>query len=173
MNVILIIIMLVMPFPLYIAFQSLFIKQRHRKGIRAVDESFQRMIKSYSLTDLEVNRFINRLIAIDRHKGKLVLIVYKNGITWETCVDLKEISYCHSYNLIDPISNYIQKVNLELVLTNNPSIVSFPFFEESLDDVRDLKQRTRKCEYWQQKILHYANIPPAGQKLDHTSLSKL
>ena len=161
-----------MPFPLYIAFQTLFIKQRYQKGIRAVEEAFQRMIKSHSLNNLEVNRFINRLIAIDRHKSKLVLIIYKNGITWETCVNLQEISYCHSYNIIDHISNYIQKVNLELVLHNNPSILSFPFFEEALDDIRDLKQRTRKCEYWKRKILYYANIPPAGQKLDHTPLSK-
>ena len=31
MNVILIILMLLMPFPLYVAFQSLFKKQRHNK----------------------------------------------------------------------------------------------------------------------------------------------
>lgn len=172
MNVILIIIMLLMPFPLYIAFQALFINQRYQKGIRAVEEAYQRMIKSHHLTNLEVNRFINRLIAIDREKGKLILIVYKKGITWETCVLLQEISYCHTINSYDHISNYIQKVNLELVIRNNPSIVSFPFFEEELDDVRDLKHRTRKCEYWQQKILYYANIPPSGQKLDHTPLGK-
>jgi hypothetical protein len=94
-----------MPIPLYIAFQSLFAKKRHYKVIAAVEDAYKNIVRTNNLTILEVNRFINRLIAIDRNSGKLVLIAYKKGIAFVNCVNLEEIRRCQVNEKIPRLMN--------------------------------------------------------------------
>lgn len=152
MHIVWLMLVLLIPIPLYIAFQSFFIKERNKEGIGAVEGAYKRVIKRYGLRISEVSKFINRLIAIDRKIGKLVLIVYKDGITWEKCVGLQEIGGCQIARSTDHASGFVHQVNMELVLHYTREIISFPFFDEKIDDVRDLDRRTRQAHYWQKKV---------------------
>lgn len=166
MYVILIILVLLLPIPLYVAFQSLFIRQRHRKSMLAIEDAYKRVVERNNLRILELSRFINRLIAIDRSNRKLVLLVYKDGVTWEKCIALEEIISCQITKAVDNES-YIQSVSIQLILHNNNETISFSFFDNRFDDERDLSQRTKRADYWQKKILYFINVPLTGYRLNH------
>lgn len=152
MYVVLVILVLLAPIPIYIAFKSLFENKRNLKAKRAVKDAYKRVIKRYALSISQVNKFGNRLIAIDRKIGKLVLVVYKQGITWEKCFNLDEIIFCQIVKTTNKLSGCIENVSMELTFRNNHGIINFPFFDETLDDMRDLPYRLKKAQYWKRKI---------------------
>lgn len=152
MYVVLVVLMLLIPIPIYFAFRSLFENKHNRKGIQAVKDAYKRVIKRYTLSISEVNKFGNRLIAIDRTMGKLVLVVYKNGITWEKCISLDEVMFCQIIKTTNKVSGCIQKVIMELTLSNNHGIINFLFFHETLDDMGDLPHRLKRSQYWKKRF---------------------
>lgn len=164
MMIVLIILALIVILLLYLAFQSYYGKQKHNREMLAVEEAYKRMMKRHNLKILEVSRLPNRLIAIDRVNGKLVLIVYKDGITWECCLNLEEIRHCELVKSTDHESGYIQSVNMELIMRDKGEVIRFPFFQQDIDDVRELRQRTNKSHYWQRKIRYYLDVPQNGER---------
>ena len=66
---------------------------------------------------------------MDRDLAKLVLIVYKNGVTWEKHVNFEEIMFCQVTKTVNKDSGHIQTVSLELSFGNDQSDMSFPFFD--------------------------------------------
>lgn len=150
MYALLIILMLLAPIPIYIAFRSLFEDKRNRKGLQAVKNAYKRVVTRHSLSISEVSRFGNRLIAFDLRLRKLVLIIYKNGITWEKCINLEDIMFCQMVKTTNRVSGSIEKV--ELIFHNNNGIINFSFFDKEIDDVRDLAYRVKKTQYWKRKI---------------------
>jgi hypothetical protein len=125
----------------------------------AVQRSFKEVIKRYGLTISEVNKFINRLIAIDRTTGRLVTVVYKKGTVSEKCIGFEEIRGCEIITVSDPNEGYIQRVTMQLSLCNNQENINFDFFDENIEDVHDLGRRTKQAGYWQKKIQYYLYIP--------------
>ncbi len=136
----------------YIALKKPFVGRRSRKGHRALKQVFKGVVKRHMLSVAEVNRFGNRLIAIDRNRAKLVLIVYKNDITWERCLDLNELMFCQIVKTMGKTSNAIQDVSMELTLRNSLDRISFPFFDGKLDLKRGLSYRLKKAHYWKKMI---------------------
>ena len=155
MYLILVALLLLMPIPLYITFKSLFKDRHNQKGFLAIKDAYKRVKKRYRLSISEAHRFGNRLIAIDRNLGKLVLIVYKNGITWEKCFNLEEIIFCRIVKDSNKVSGSIQKVSLELTLANNQGVINFSFFDEQTDDLRDLSNNLKRSKYWKKKIQYH------------------
>ena len=151
MYVVLVLLVLLMSIPLYIAFKWLFDDKFQPKSLLAIGQGFKRLIKRYKLSISGAAVFRHRLLAMDRKVNKLVLIVYKNGITWEKCVDLREIISCQIEKQFNKVSGRIQKVNLELIYPND-GIINFSFFDEEMDDSRDVTSRIKKGQYWRRKI---------------------
>lgn len=155
MYIILLALLLMMPIPLYFGFKSLFKDRHDQKDFLAIKDAYKRVKKRYRLSIAEVHRFGNRLIAIDRNSGKLVLIVYKNGITWEKCLNLEEIIFCRIVKDSNKVSGSIQKVSLELTLAKNQGVINFSFFDERTDDMRDLPNNLKRSKYWKKKIQYH------------------
>jgi hypothetical protein len=151
MNFILLALLLLIPIPIYVAFKSLSKDRRNKKKILAIKDAYKRVTNRHLLSISEVNKFGNRLIAIDRNSGKLVLIVYKNGITWEKCLNLDEMVFCQIAKGTSEETGCIQRVNLELTFRRD-GFVNFLFFDEEVDDFRDLPARIKKAQYWKKKI---------------------
>lgn len=161
MRALIIILAVLMPVPLYIAYRSLFRRRLGRNESVALDEAFKRVIKRNNLKPAEVVRFPNRLIAIDRDSGQLVLIVHRKGVTWEKCVSLEEISGCQVVKLVDEGNGYTRRVSLELSFGYGEKNLRFPFFDDSIDPVQDLGRRMKQSKYWQKKIsFHRENALP-------------
>jgi hypothetical protein len=167
MYIFLVIFLLLLPVALYLAFQALFAKKGREKGIRAVDEAYKRVRERHHLKLGETNKFANRIIAIDREMGVLLLIMYKDGITWEKCLNLEEIGSCDVIKTTDAESGFIQQVTIEIGVHNNYEPISFPFFDEQTDDIRDLGRAVKKAQHWQQRLLQYVLIPSAQN--NHTT----
>jgi len=169
MYIIMIILVLLLPIPLYALFQSLYMKERNRHGSLAVQRSFKEVIERHRLTISEVNKFVNRLIAIDRETGRIVIVVYKGGITWQRCIGLEEIRGCDIINITNPENGYIEKVSMELLVCNNPEKICFDFFDDEVEDMRDLGRRMKQARYWQKKIQYYLYIPASLNTLNRSS----
>ena len=151
MSIVFVIIILLLPIPLYAGFMSLF-ADRHRQKIQTkLKDGFKRLITRHRLSIGEVNIFGNNLISMDRKMNKMVLVVYKNGITWEKCIDLQEILSCQVVKIINRINSSIQRVNLDVIFHKEETI-SFSFFDEDADDRHDLPSRIKKADYWKRKI---------------------
>jgi hypothetical protein len=155
MYIILVALLLMMPIPLYFGFKSLFKVRDNQKAFLAIKDAYKRVKKRYRLSISEAHRFGNRLIAIDRNSGRLVLIVYKNGITWEKCLNLDEIIFCRIVKDSNNRSGSIQMVRLELTLANNQGSINFSFFDEQTDDFRDLPNNLKRAKYWKKKIQYH------------------
>ncbi len=152
MYVVIVLLLLSMSILLYLGIRSFFKEKNHQKPFPAIKEVFKGVTKRHSLSISEVDVFRNRLIAIDRKRGKLVLIIYKNGITWEKCFNLNELIFCQLVNIRDKANNCIKSVEIELEFLNDPRIVSFVFFDEELDELSELPSRIKKSKYWEKKI---------------------
>jgi hypothetical protein len=164
----LIILVLLLPIPLYALFKSWYNKEKNRHGNMAVQRSFKEIIKHYRLTISEVNKFVNRLIAIDRTTGRVVIVVYKGGTIRRKCIGLEEIRACEIINVSNPDSGYIGRVTMEISLYNNPGSINFDFFDENIEDVRDLNRRIKQAGYWQKKIQYYLCMPLNRNSLKHS-----
>ena len=133
------------------------------KASQAVKEAFKRVIERHMLSISDMNRFGNRVIAMDADLAKLVLIVYQNGVTWEKYINMEDILFCQVIKTADKAGDHIQKVSLELTFRNNESDISFAFFDEKLDKPRDLSYRIRKSKYWKRKI----QIQQSTRQINH------
>jgi hypothetical protein len=164
MYIILIILVLLIPIPLYVVFKSFYSKEKNRHGHAAVQRSFKEVIRRHRLTISEVNKFVNRLIAIDRNTGRLVIVVHRDGVTCQKCIGFEEITGCEITSATDPVSGYIQSVTMELSLHHHQKNVHFAFFDDKVEDVRDLGRRTKQAGYWQKKIQYYLYTSAASHK---------
>ncbi|MBL7696952.1 MAG: hypothetical protein JNK79_02300 [Chitinophagaceae bacterium] len=167
MDMFLIVLVLLVPIPLYMAYYFLFVKKSNDKGVLEVETAFKRVIKRNKLTISEMNKFADRLIAIDRKTGRLILIVYRNGITWEKCINVEEIMRCKINNIVDHSTGYIKEVNMELRLQNVEDHIRFTFFDDAVDNLSDLGRRIKQSKYWQKKIEYYVGVPVTNYRLDH------
>ena len=138
----------------YIVWKTFFTNMRSRKGFQAINDVFEGVVKRHMLSISEVNRLGNRLIAIDRERAQLLLIIYKDGVIWEKCLTLNEIMFCQVLQTPNKGSDDIKKVSLELTFRNNHDTISFPFFDERIDDKRLLSHRVKKSRYWK-RIIHF------------------
>lgn len=154
MHIALGILMLLFPIPLYFFFRWLFSNRRATKEITAVENAYRRMIGRHGLSIEEVHEFTNRLIAIDRQKGALVLVIHNDGITREKYISLHDVGTCHIVKTTDHPSGYIEQVNIEVGLRNTPEKITFPFFDEQTDDIRELAHRIKLSRYWERKIAY-------------------
>ena len=137
---------------IYIFVTTILADRPRNKASQAVKEAFKRVIERHMLSISDMNRFGNRVIALDTDLAKLVLIVYQNGVTWEKYIHMEDIMFCQVIKTGDKENGHIQKVSLELTLRNEQSDISFPFFDEKLDNRRDLSYRIRKSKYWKRRI---------------------
>ncbi|WP_217603405.1 hypothetical protein [Chitinophaga sp. GbtcB8] len=159
MYIFLIILVLLMPIPIYLGFRSLFADRHHQKVYQHVKDAFQSLIKRQGLSIAEVNMLGNRLIAMDRNMNKLIFVVYKNGITRENCLNPNEIISCKIEKKSSDVSGYIRKVNLELTFRRN-GVITFSFFDEEVDDLCDLPSRIKKAQYWKRQIQYQISSVP-------------
>jgi hypothetical protein len=169
MDIILIIVVLLIPIPLYAIFHLLYVKEKNRHGNAAVQRSFKELIKRNRLTISEVNKFVNRLIAIDRNSGTVIVVVHNDGNTWQKCIGLEEIRNCEIISTRHPQNGFIQKVTMELSLCNSQENMSFAFFDDKIEDVRDLGRRMKQARYWQKKIQYYLIDAPGFAHPGHAS----
>ena len=152
MYVIIVSLLFLVFFAVYWHFLRHYDSRRNRKVYREIGESFRRVIKRHTLLISDLDRYGNRLIAMDRSEDRLVLIVHENGVTWEKCFNLNEVMFCRIVNKTNKISGRIQKVIMELTIRNSPGVVSFSFFDDERDKIRDLSRRSKKAHYWKRKI---------------------
>jgi hypothetical protein len=167
--------LIIISIPVYLAFRSILNDKTRHKGSQAVKDAFKRSIKRHRLSISDVDRFGSRLIALDEDRAKLVLIVYKNGVTWEKCIDLDEIVFCQLVKTTSKVHSGIKEVNMELTLRNDPVSMSFAFFDEELDDTRDLFYRFKKSKYWKRKIqfqLGMRQVTPLGKADDDMAFQR-
>lgn len=59
---------------------------------------------------------------------------------------------CQIVKNTNKVSGCIQKVSMELTFHNNNGIINFLFFDEKLDDMRELLHRLKKSKFWKRKI---------------------
>jgi hypothetical protein len=140
-----------MAMPIYFGLRSLFAHKHPVKVYKIVKNALTRLIKKHKLSIAEISLFGNRLIAMDRKMNRLILIHYKHGIVWEKCLNLHEMVFCRIAKIAHKLSGDIQKVNLELTLRNG-GIITFSFFDEKIDVIRDLPARTKRAQYWKGKF---------------------
>lgn len=145
------ILILVIPTSVYFGFRSHFEYKHPQKVYMIVKDAFTRLIKRHKLSIAEVNLFGNRLIAMDHKMNKLVLIHYKHGIAWEKCLNLHEMVFCRIAKTAHKVSGDIQEVNLELTFRKG-GIITFSFFDEEVDVIRDPPSRLKMAQYWKGKI---------------------
>lgn len=157
MYVVLVICLLLMSGLLYFGFKLLFGDKNPRKDLLTIKVAFKRVIKRHLLSISEVDIFRNRLIAIDRKKSKLILIVHENEIIWERCFNLDELILCKIHNTTNNVSGCIENVKMELKFNNDHGIISFIFFDDKKDDLRELPSRIKKSRYWRKKIQFQMN----------------
>jgi hypothetical protein len=139
-------------FIVYSHYLGIFNEKRNQQGYREIKEAYKRVIKRHRMSVSAVDRFSDRLIAIDWIMGKLVLIIYKEGVTWEKSFNMDEILFCRIVKTTDKINGNIQKVNMELTVRNDNAKVEFPFFDEKMDGRSVLAKRLRKSQSWKTKI---------------------
>lgn len=152
MYVLLVLLLFLLFFYMYTHYLKISEERRNREGFREIEEAYQRVKKRNMLSVSTVEKFANRLIAMDRVHGKLVLILYKDSVTWETLFNLDEIVFCRVVRSRNHIGGSVQKVILEITFRNNDDAVSFSFFDETLDDKSILDQRLKKAHSWKKKI---------------------
>jgi len=152
MHLVLGITIVLMAILFYIGFMLLFEDKHRSKESVAVDNAFKRVIKRHRLSISDVDVVGSSIIALDKKTGKLVLVVYKNGVTWEKCFSLNQLLFCQIVNVQDKISLCIKSIKLELTFSNDSRVISFVFFDEKTDNLSDLPSRVKKSKYWKRKI---------------------
>jgi hypothetical protein len=65
----------------------------------------------------------------------------------------------------DPQHGYIQSVTMQLLLSGSREIISFPFFDSRMEDIRDLTRRMKQARYWQKKIQYYLYVPASHENV--------
>lgn len=152
MYVLLVLFLFLLFFYMYSHYLKVCEERRNREGFREIEEAFQRVKKRHPLSVSTVDKFANRLIALDRVHGKLVSIIYRDGVTWEKTFNLDEIIFSRVVRTRNPVGGSIEKISLEITLRNNEDTVEFPFFDQNLDDKSDVDQRLKKAQSWKKKI---------------------
>ncbi len=151
----LIILIILLPVIVYLVFQYLVEKKQGDFAIAQVEKVYCDAVRSNHLEIDEVNTYSNRLIAIDRVAGCLLMIVTDDKHTWQRCVNLDDIRSCRVVHVNNRDNGYTQKVALELQISSGEKIF-YPFFDERTDDHRDLGRRTKNARYWKQKAISKA-----------------
>ena len=147
-----ILVFIVILIGIYIVSVLMFADKPGDKDAQAVKDAFKRVVQRHMLSVSDMSRFGSRLIAMDADLAKLVLIVYKNGVSWEKYINLEDILFCRINKTENKANGHIQTVSMELTFRDNRDNVSFPFFDEKLDGPRELSYRIRKSNYWKRKI---------------------
>jgi len=152
MYMILVIVLLLMPLPIYIGFQSLFKDKYQHKIDLALKEAFRRVTKRHRLFMFKVTVFKDRLIGIDKRLNRLIIINYKHGITAEKCFTLDDLINCRVVNRVQSERGCITNIAIELTLSSDPAIVRFSFFDEKTDDSRNFAWAVKKSKIWESII---------------------
>ena len=152
MYVIIVLILFLLFFVVYTHYLRVYDERLDQQGHREIKAAYKRVIKREFLSISAMDRFGNRLIAIDRVLGKLVLIVNKDGVTFEKCFNMEEILLCRVIKTFDKPGGGIQNLTLELMFRSSIGIVNFQFFDEKIDNKRDLHKRLKKSQYWKREI---------------------
>lgn len=151
MYVILVLLLLLLFFAVYSHYLSVCDEKRNEEGRREIKQAYKRVIKRHLLSISALDRFGSRLIAMDP-VGKLLLIVHKDDVTWEKCIDMDDILFCRVVKTAGKMDGSIQDITMELTFRNNHEMVEFPFFDERLDNRSDFSQRLKKSQAWKKRI---------------------
>ncbi len=161
----LIVLMLLLPIPLYFGFKALFENKHNRRNALALKVALDRVIRRNKLSISEIDTFRNRIIALDRKNNKLILAEHRNSVTWEKCLFLGELGSFTIIKEMDQLTGCIQKIVIEFNFNND--LVHFTFYDSSNDHIRELPTRVRKATYWKNKIQHQLNNVKASHRLEY------
>ncbi|GAO44030.1 hypothetical protein [Flavihumibacter petaseus] len=165
MHLLLVIFLVLSPFLFWLGFRSVFV-QRRKKGMKAVREVYHSITARHALSISDVDVFGNRLIAIDKHFSKLVMVVHRNAVTWETCVDTSNILFCRVIKEQQEGTRGFRRVRLEITLDDAAEPLGFVFFEEEADDRRELPYRVQRAQFWKRLIQLQLSFIQVSQKVN-------
>ena len=165
----LIVLMLLLPIPLYLGFKALFASKHDRRNALALKVALDRVIRRNRLLISEIDTFKNKAIALDRRNNKLILVEHRNNVTWEKCLSLGELGSFTIIKEMDQLTGCTQKVVIELNFNSNEELVYFTFYDESNDNIHELPSLVRKATDWKDKIYQHLNSLTPGHRLEYVS----
>jgi len=169
MQTFLILLLLLLSFILYLEFRALLQNKLDRKNALALKLALDRVITRNRLVISEIDTFKNKVIALDRKNNKIILVEYRNNVTWEKCFSMGELESCNISTKTDPLTGCMQKVTVDFNFSNNKGLVYFAFYDERNDHIQELPSRINKATYWKSKIQHHLNRVKPGQGLEYIS----
>jgi hypothetical protein len=163
----LIILLLLLPIPLYWAFKAMFKKEKDQKSSSAFKAALLHILKKHGLSISGVSVFSNKIIGLDHRNNKLIWIDYRNNDILEHCVLFRNIRFCTILKETDLLTGCTRKVVIRISFHNGDDPAYFTFYDESIDPVHELPARVRKANHWKNKIQLHLNSIKAGPVLEY------
>lgn len=156
MYIFLIIVILLLPLPLYVLYKNIFSKSKEIKKAFELRRTFHQLLKKHKLSIDEVEIFDSKLIALDKKRGQLILIEYVGSSIRPICISLSDLESHGVVKGIDKIGGHISEVVLEFRFRHRKP-VDFTFYDSSKDNVSAFSFLREKAKYWDAKIHFHAN----------------
>jgi hypothetical protein len=163
----LIVLILLLPIPLYIGFKAFFDSRHNRRNALILKRALDRVIKRNRLSISEIDSFGNKAIALDLKKNKLILVEHRNNVTWETCLSLGELSSFEILKKMDQLTGCTQKIVIEFNFNSKEDLVHFTFYDASNDNIHELPSRVKKATCWKKMIQHQLNGVKASRRPEY------
>ena len=121
----------------------------------------------------------NKTIGLDVMKRKLLIAEKKDGLFRPYFIELKEVSAItlqKIYNSLKAgelkkrrIEEFLQSVRLQLEFENGENTIVLPFYERTIDDIRNLQWFESKARNWQMMLSNMlrGKITSSSKKKDN------
>lgn len=130
------------------------LKKRKEKDSETIAKDFENMVKENKLTIHYKDVFKKKMICFDKANKKLLMLDADHNKKMKCCLELDEIYSCRIIQLKDKFENCI-KILLEIVHKENAHTVTFCFYDQACDDVRERTCLLLKAQHWNQRINYH------------------
>jgi hypothetical protein len=156
----LIILVVLLPFPLYVLYKKTIGKTNDAKKAIELKTAFDQLTRKNKLSVDEVELFNNKVIGIDKKNNKFVWIEFAGSSLWKRCISLNDLESHKIRNIVDKMDDCIFGIVMELKFkTQKP--VSFTFYDNATDNISAFPFLREKAKYWNARIYFHAN---AGER---------
>ncbi|MES1217210.1 MAG: hypothetical protein ABUT20_16975 [Bacteroidota bacterium] len=155
MYIFLIILLLILPWPLYWWYMSIFRSTRKNRINLVITKTLDRVVRKNRLSVNEMDLFDNKIIGLDQRKYKLILIEYENMTTRADCISLNQVTSCNLYKEMNESTGRVEKVRVSMTIMGGSDPVNFIFYDATKQNVYELPFLSGKAKYWKSRIQLY------------------
>jgi hypothetical protein len=166
MNIYLIMLILLLPLPLYVWYKKSAGKRREGKNAYDLKVAFYQLSRKHKLSIHEVEIFNNKVIGIDKNIGKLLWVEYIDNNLRQSYISLNGLESHRVRKVSDKTGSGTRKVVLE-VSHKNQKPEWLTFYDSSTDNRAALAFLREKAKYWNAKIHFFVKASNSRQMFEY------